>query len=160
MAVNEVRSVTILTSELLEVIYEKSSLNGKYTDSYEDRLTTDEEDWIKDRLKDAMLEAKAAMYAYNKTLVDPVTVSAVADPVYSFSVTTDGLLRNIEDVLKMYIRKFMTDFVLMEWYKTTKNELLFTETSSEYEYLRQSITPILHRRLSLIGKPAINQRSK
>ena len=149
-------TVSIARADLFEAAKKESALKGKYTDTYAQRLTDDEKSWFDDQIMDVCLELYPIISAYQKGVseafrleelfdesVPPVSLGEHFIWILCMGDNYDGQLAA---TIERNIKKVVVTCVLKEYYKMTKNQVLYEEVLQDESGYAKQLIDVLHMR--------------
>lgn len=155
-------TVTIARADLFDAAKKESALKGKYTDTYAQRLTDDEKSWFDDQIMDVCRELYPVMSAYQKGVPEAFRLEELfdeADPPKSLGEHFTWILGmgdnydgQLAETIERNIKKVVVTCVLKEYYKMTKNQVLFEEALQDESSYAKQLIDVLHMRKGTVKR--------
>ena len=154
---NVIITVSIPKRRLFESAMDISALKGKYSDTYDNRLTEDESRWFNDELINACVRLYPTISAYMKNVKNPLgeeqktnghTTSTHVTWTLSMGNNYD---ENLSATIERNIEKVVVYSLLTKFYQMTKNALM-EETALEAQSYLTELVNTLHMRKRTIHR--------
>ena len=155
-------TVILPKADLFKAAKDESALKGKYTDTFAQRLTDDEKSWFDNQIMDVCLELYPMISAYQKAVPEAFRLEELFDesvPPKSLGEHFTWILcmgdnydGQLAATIERNFKKVVVTCVLKEYYKMTKNQVLYEEVLQDESSYAKQLVDVLHMRKGTVKR--------